>query len=170
MNMNETFKIDVELKKNEVIRYNLSHILRLIIADVIGFLFFIYITYLSFAHPESSTRDLLETVSIWLAVALAIGLSQPLVIILQVLLAKTEIMRKMVAERSYLFSDNGIEIRSQGQNAVKIWDDIIRVRKLTGLLLIYTGKKAAYVIPKRCFNNTEKWRSFIKYVKVKIDG
>jgi hypothetical protein len=166
--MNETHKIDVELKKGEVLWYNFSHIRWIIIADIIGLLVFIYIAYLSFIHPESSTRDLLETFSIWMAVALAIGLAQPLVIILQVLFAKPEIMQKMVAERSYFFSDSGIEIISLGQKANKIWDDVIRIRNINKLLLIYTGKKAAYVIPRRCFKSAEKWQSFIKYVKGKI--
>lgn len=162
--MSESYQIDVELRKSEVIWYNFGHIRWLIIIDLIGLLIFICIAYLSFTHPESATRELLETLSIWIAVALAIGFTQPLVVVLQVLFAKPEILRKMTVLRSYLFSDKGIEIYSLGKQAVKIWDDITNVRNMNGLLLIYTGKKAAYVIPKRCLPDKKMWSLFVRYV------
>jgi len=166
--MKDPYKIDVELRKSEVIRYNFSHIRWIILADTVGLGIFIFITYLSFAHPEPGTRDLLQTLSIWAAVALAIGLAQPFVVLLQVLFAKPEAMQKITAERSYNFTDEGIEIESLGRTAIKIWGEIKRIKILSGLLLIYTGKKVAYVIPKRCFKNTEKWRSFLSFIKEKI--
>jgi len=164
----QEFKIDVNLKRSEVIWYNLNHIKALLIADLIGFIIFVYLVYSSFTHPQPETRDLFETLSIWVAVGLVIGFSQPMIVLLQVLLAKSPALENLMAQRSYIFKDDSIEIGSLGRKAVKKWGDIVKISRTLNLVLIFTSKKMAYVIPRRCFANKTEWRRFNIYLREMI--
>ncbi len=166
--MLKKFEIDVALNRLEVARYNLYHIKWLIVLDIVGFGIFFYLVYSSFFHPRPETRDLLATISIWAAVALAVGLSQPLIIFAQIYLFKAEHVKGLMARRLYEFSNLGIEISSMGKNARKSWSEIAGVKNIGNILLIFTSPKLAYVIPRRCFESKENWSEFIKFVLKRI--
>lgn len=168
--MAEDYRIDVSLTKSEVARYNLYHIRWIIIMDIIGLGVFLYITYSSFAYPDPATRDLLSTISIWAAIALAVGLSQPLIIFLQIYVFRTSGISRLMAKRSYNFTDFGIHIDAMGKEAQKRWNDIRRIVNTGNILLIFTAPKLAYVIPRRCFESRNEWRRFIKYIFNRIKG
>lgn len=168
--MAEDYSIDVALTKSEVARYNLYHIRWLIILDIIGLGVFLYITYASFSYPDIETRNLLGTISIWAAIALAVGFSQPLMIILQIYVFKSAATKNFMAKRSYSFSDSGIHIDSMGKKAQKRWIDIKEIRNTGNILLIFTSPKLAYVIPRRCFESRYEWGKFIKFIFTRIRG
>jgi len=162
--MVEAYKIEVALTKSEVARYNFYHIRWLIILDIVGLGAFLYLAYLSFSHPDPGTRDLLSTISIWAAVALALGLSQPLIIILQIYAFRASTFKNLTAKRIYRFSDFGIHISSMGKEAQKEWAEIREIENLGSILLISTAPKLAYVIPRRCFGSKSEWKEFVKFI------
>ena len=137
------YKIDVVLTKSEVARYNLYHIRWLIILDIIGLGVFFYLAFASFTYPDFETRELLSSITIWAAIALAVGMSQPLIIILQIYVFKTAAIGNLVAKRSYSFSDIGIHIDSMGKQAQKKWNEINAIRKTGNILMIFTSPHAA---------------------------
>jgi hypothetical protein len=159
------FEIEVSLKKSEVVRYNFFHIRWIIAADIIGMGIFLYLVYGSFYHPESGARELLGTLSVWAAVVLAFGLSQPLIIILQIYIFKSRAFADFMARRIYDFSDSGIRVNSRGKNAEKKWVAIKGIKNTDGLLLIYTAPRLAYVIPRRCFESRKRWFEFIRFLR-----
>jgi hypothetical protein len=162
--MSNEFKVDVELRRSEVFWYNLSHIRWIVYADIIGLVAFFVMVYQSFTHPDPGIRDLLGTVSIWVAIALAIGLSQPFVIFMQVFWPNSPAFESLRVKRSYLIDLEGIGIRSMGLEAKKKWNEIVKIQKIRNIILIYTGKKKAYVIPKRCFADIKLWDEFIRFL------
>lgn len=162
--MPREYEIEVSLKKSEVVRYNFFHIRWIIAADIIGMGIFLYLVYASFFSPDPSTRNLLNTISIWAAVALAFGLSQPLIIILQIYIFKTGTSADFMAKRTYDFSDNGIRVSRGDKKAEKKWVAIRRIRNAGGLLLIYTAPKLAYIIPRRCFESSKEWTEFLGFL------
>ena len=162
--MAEAYRVDVALTRLEVVRYNFFHIKWLLLIDIIGLGIFFYIVYASFSYPNSETREILRTISIWAAIALAVGFSQPLIIILQVFLSKTGKSEDLYGKRVYSFSDSGILIDSEDRTAEKDWSEILKVKRAAGILLIFTAPKLAYVIPRRCFETPAEWRGFIEYV------
>ncbi len=162
--MKDNFELDVSLKKSEVAKYNLYHIRWLIILDIIGFGIFFYIVYFSFSHPEPETRELLGTISIWGVIALSIGLSQPMIILVQIYIFKADPVKKLMALRSYKFSEIGIQISSAGKKAQKGWSEITDVIYIGSLLLLFTSSKLAYVIPRRCFESRKDWDEFRRFL------
>lgn len=167
--MAEDYRVEIALTKPEVIRYNFYHIRWLIILDIIGLGIFLYIVIGSFYHPDPSTRQLLRTISIWAAIALAVGLSQPFIILLQVYFSGAGKSESLIGRRDYSFSDTGIRIASDDKTAWKKWEDIMRVKNAGNILLIFTAPKLAYVIPKRCFKTKYEWRRFTKYILERAD-
>ena len=168
--MAEDYSVEVALTRSEVARYNLFHIRWLIILDIIGLGAFLYITYVSFSHPDIETRDILSTISIWAAIALAVGLSQPLIIFMQIYVFKSAGINNLMAKRSYSFSDFGICIDSMGRKAQKRWADIEGIKNAGSILLIFTGPKLAYVIPRRCFDSGREWGKFMRFIFSRIKG
>jgi amino acid transporter len=156
------------LTKPEVVRYNFYHIRWLILLDLIGLGLFLYIVYASYSNPVPETRQLLRTVSIWAAIALAIGLSQPFLIILQVYLSKAGKSESLMGKRLYRFSDFGIQISARGKNASKKWEDVKKIKNIGNILLIFTAPKLAYVIPRRCLGSKGEWGGFLKFTLGKV--
>lgn len=168
--MSTDYEIEVTLTKSEVARYNLYHIRWLIILDILGFGIFLYIVYASFFHPDPGTREILRTISIWTAIALAIGLSQPFIIIFQIYMTGTGRSRNLIARRIYRFSDFGIHISSMGKKAQKTWADIQETKNIGNILLIFTAPKLAYVIPRRCLGSKSEWNRFRKFIFERVRG
>ncbi len=162
--MSKDYEVEVTLTKSEVARYNFYHIRWLIILDILGFGIFLYIAYASFFHPDPGTREMLRTISIWAAIALAIGLSQPFIIILQIYLTGAGKNDSLTASRVYRFSDFGIHISSMGKRAQKAWADIKEIKNIGNILLIFTSPKLAYVIPRRCLGSKREWSRFKRFI------
>ncbi len=162
--MSEDYEVEVALTRSEVARYNFYHIRWLIILDIIGLGVFLYIVYTSFFHPDPENRELFRTISIWAAIALAIGLSQPFIIILQIYLSGAGKSGSLMAKRTYRFSDFGIDIGSMGKRAQKKWADVRGIKNIGNILLIFTSPKLAYVIPRRCLGSKREWSRFIRFI------
>ena len=166
--MFEDIKIDVNLTRWEIARYNLYHIRWLLFLNLVGVIVFICIVYLSFTHPQASTREMLGTISIWAAVILALGLSQPFILIMQIYILKTPAIEDQMAPRSYSFTIEGIHVESCGRMAKAPWTKVRMLRDTGRMLLIFTSPKLAYVIPKRCFISASQVESFARFLSERL--
>jgi hypothetical protein len=166
--MPEKIEIDVTLTRSEIARYNFYHIRWLLTLDILGLIGLLVITYASMFHPEPHIRDLLGSLVIWAVLILAIGLSQPFILFLQIFVLKNPAMISQTAKRVYMFSDDGIRISSGGRLATTPWSKITALKDIGRLILIFTGAKLAYVIPKRCFSSDDQRKTFIGFLLQKI--
>ncbi len=167
--MTEYFEIDVSLTRGEIARYNFHHIRWILVIDILGFLGVVAMTYLSIFHPSPGTRELLGSLLIWAVVLLAAGLSQPFILFMQIYILKSLAMLTQIARRIYRFDDDGIHIESDGKSARKSWGDIRAIKDIGRLIVIITGPKLAFVIPKRCLGDAERARSFVGYLLDRIE-
>jgi hypothetical protein len=119
-------------------------------------------------HPEPHIRDLLGSLVIWAVLILAVGLSQPFILFLQIYVLKNPAMVSQTARRVYTFSDDGIHISSGDRLATTPWSKITALKDIGRLVLIFTGAKQAYVIPKRCFSSFEQSKIFTGFLQQKI--
>ncbi len=166
--MPEKIEIDVTLTRSEIARYNFYHIRWLLILDILGLIGLLIITYASMFHPEPQTRDLLSSLILWAVLILAIGLSQPFILFLQIFVLKSPAMISQTASRVYTFSDDGIHINSGGRLATTPWSKITALKDIGQLIMIFTGAKLAYVIPKRCFSSDEQRKTLTGFLLEKI--
>ncbi len=168
--MPEKIEIDVTLTRSEIARYNFYHIRWILILDILGLIGLLIITYASMFHPEPQTRDLLGSLILWAVLILAIGLSQPFILFLQIFVLKNPAMISQTASRVYTFSDDGIHIDSGGRLATTPWSRVTALKDIGRLILIFTGAKLAYVVPSRCFSSDEQRKEFIGFILRKIKG
>lgn len=167
--MADYFEIDVSLTKAEIARYNFHHIRWILVIDILGFLGLVAMTYLSIFHPSPDTRRLLGSLLVWAVVLLAAGLSQPFILFMQIYILKSPAMLTQTARRVYRFNDDGIHIESNGKSARKGWGDIKAIKDIGRLIVVFTGPKLAFVIPKRCLGDAERARSFVGYMLDRIE-
>ncbi|MEE8417458.1 MAG: YcxB family protein [candidate division Zixibacteria bacterium] len=168
--MPEKIEIDVTLTKSEIARYNFYHIRWLLILDILGLIGLLIITYASMFHPEPQTRDFLGSLILWAVLILAFGLSQPFILFLQIYVLKNPAMTSQTASRIYTFSDDGIHINSGGRLATTPWSRVTALKDIGRLILIFTGAKLAYVVPRRCFSSNEQRKEFMGFLLRKIKG
>ncbi len=168
--MPEKIEIDVTLTKSEIARYNFYHIRWLLILDILGLIGLLIITYASMFHPEPQTRDFLGSLILWAVLILAFGLSQPFILFLQIFVLKNPAMISQTASRVYTFSDDGIHINSGGRLATTPWSRVTALKDIGRLILIFTGAKLAYVVPRRCFSSNEQREKFMGFLLRKIKG
>ena len=166
--MSEEIEIEVALTRSEIARYNFYHIRWLLILDILGLIGLLIITYASMFHPEPQTRDLFGSLIVWAVLILAIGLSQPFILFLQIYVLKNPAMVSQTARRVYTFSDDGIRISSGDRLATTPWSRVTALKDIGRLILIFTGAKLAYVIPKRCFSSNDQRKTFIGFLLQKI--
>lgn len=166
--MSEEIKIEVALTRSEIARYNFYHIRWLLILDILGLIGLLILTYTSMFHPEPQTRDLFGSLIVWAVLVLAVGLSQPFILLLQIFVLKNPAMVSQTTGRVYTFSDEGICISSGDRLATTPWSKLTALKDIGRLILIFTGAKLAYVIPKRCFSSNEQRKKFIGYLLRKI--
>ncbi len=166
--MPEKIKIEVTLTRSEIARYNFYHIRWLLILDLLGLIGLLIITYASMFHPEPQTRDLFGSLVVWAVLILAVGLSQPFILLLQIFVLKNPAMMSQTARRVYTFSDDGIRISSGDRLATTPWPKVTALKDIGRLILIFTGAKLAYVIPKRCFSSDDQRKTFIGFLLEKI--
>lgn len=157
-------EMDVVLTKAEIARYNFYHIRWLLLIDLLGLIGLVVLTYLSVFNPSPQTRDMLSSLLIWAVLLLAAGLSQPFILLLQIYILKNPAMQVQTARRNYRFDNDGIHIESNGKRVLTPWGRIVKVKDIGRLILIFTGPKMAYVIPKRCFSSGGQVNSFEGFV------
>ena len=166
----EEIEIEVALTRAEIARYNFYHIRWLLILDIVGLIGLLILTYASMFHPEPQTRDLFSSLVIWAVLIVAIGLSQPFILFLQIFILKNPAMVSQTASRVYTLSDDGIHINSGGRLATTPWSRVTELKDIGRLILIFTGAKLAYVIPRRCFSSDEQRKKFMGFLLRKIKG
>lgn len=166
--MSEKIEFEVVLTRSEIARYNFYDMRWLLILDILGLIGLLIMTYASMFHPEPQTRDLLGSLIIWAILILAIGLSQPFMLFLQIFVLKNPAVASQTARRVYTFSNDGIHINSGGRLATTPWSRIMALKDIGRLILIFTSTKLAYVIPKRCFSSNEQRKAFIGFLIRKI--
>jgi hypothetical protein len=162
------FEIDVTLTRAEIARYNFHHIRWLLLLDTAGFLGLLAMTYLSIFHPSPDTRELIGSLIIWAILLLALGLSQPFILFMQIYILKGPGMSIQKARRIYSFDDMGIRVSSGSRKASTPWSGIEAIKDLGRIILIFTGPRLAYVIPKRCVGTADEIRSFTRFLLSKI--
>ena len=160
------FEIEVSLTRGDIARYNFHHIRWLLVLDALGLVMLLIMTYISLFHPEPETRNLFSTLLFWAVLIVAVGLSQPLVLFLQIYVTKNPAVESQRAGRVYTFD---ITIRSQGRVVTTPWAKITALRDIGRLILIYTSSRLAYVIPRRCFKTDEVRRSFVRYLLERME-
>lgn len=163
--MTDFFEIDVSLTRGEIARYNFHHIRWLLALDLIGLAGVFAMTWLSIFHSSSEIRELLGSLLIWAVLLLAAGLSQPFILFMQIYILKSPAVRALTAGRLYKFDNDGIYIESDGKTARTPWGNVRAVKDIGRLILIFTGSKLAYVIPKRSLWNMERLQSFTRFLK-----
>ena len=159
--MSKEMKIMVSLTKGDIARYNFHHIRWIIFLDIIGFILLVLGVYFSVASPVPGVRHTLSTLVIYGAVLLAVGLSQPFILFLQIFLFKSPAVEAQMTSRLYCFDNCGIHVHSGDKIAATPWSRVIALKDTGRMFLIYTSPKLAYVIPKRYFPSKEDRKRFI---------
>jgi hypothetical protein len=168
MSMAEEYQISVELTKGEIASYNFHHIRWLVRLDALGFCLLIACAYFSFASPDSDIRNTLGVLVFWGVLFLAVGLSQPFILFLQIYIFKSPAVVDQMQPKIYLFDDFGIHIETAGRHATMPWSKVTGIKDIDRLFLIYTSPKLAYVIPKRYFDSREEQARFISQLLGRI--
>ncbi len=164
----ESFEIEVKLTKGDIIEYNFMHIRWLLLLDIIAFIILIVGVYISIIYPDRETRETLGMLAFWWAAILAVGLSQPFVLIMQILILKSPAVEKQMMARRYILDSTGIHIKSDERDVNMPWAKIEMVRETRKIVLIYTNPKLAYIVPKRYFSSKDEMNRFILFLSSKI--
>jgi hypothetical protein len=155
------YKIDVELTKAEIAGYNYHHIRWLLFLDLFGLIVLMAAVYMSVISPNPEARQTLSVLVVWGALFLAVGLSQPFILFLQIYILKSPAVAEQMLPKSYLFDDYGIHIHTKTRTATRQWSEVFAIKDIGKLLLVYTTPKLAYVIPKRYFRSKEEMNLFV---------
>jgi hypothetical protein len=164
------YKIEVTLTKSEIARYNFHHIRWLVLLDAIGFAILMGIVFVSLIYPNPLHQSLLKIVIMWGVLILAVGLSQPLILFLQIFVFKSPAVENQMERRVYTFDDSGIHIEAGAKRAITTWSRVFAIKDIPRLLLIYTGPKLAYVIPKRYFSSRRERLRFVRSLLGRVGG
>ncbi len=159
--MADDYRVSVELTKREIASYNFHHIRWLLYLDGIGLVILLTAVYFSIYAPNPETRSNLGILVFWGTIFLAVGLSQPFILFLQVYLLKSSAVEEQMRPKSYTFDDDGIHIEAGARRATTPWSKVLAIKEVGRLFLIYTSPRLAYVIPKRYFPSSEDRRRFI---------
>jgi hypothetical protein len=166
--MSDQHQISIELAKSEIAGYNFYHIRWLVFVDAIGFVILLFAAYQSVYNPNPEFRNNIVIFLFWGTLFLAVGLSQPFILFLQIFVLKSPAVEDQMQPKSYTFNDSGIHIESGLRTATTSWSKVVAIKDIGKLLLIYTSPKLAYVIPKRYFSSLEEKQRFIGYLINKI--
>jgi hypothetical protein len=107
---------------------------------------------------------MLSILVMWGALFLAVGLSQPFILLLQIFVLKSPAVESQMASRVYLFDNAGVHIHSGEKMALTPWSKVTALKDIGRVFLIYTSPKLAYVIPKRLFASRDQGKEFIGYL------
>jgi len=160
----QNYRIEVALTKGEIARYNFYHIRWLMLLDAVGFVILMVIVFISLIHPDLGFRNMLKIVIVWGVLILAVGLSQPLILFLQIFILKSPAVENQMRRRVYLFDERGIHVDT-GERSVDIpWSHVSAIKDITTVILIYTSPKLAYVIPGKHFLSRRDRVRFKRFV------
>ncbi len=160
MLMSEEYKISVSLTRGEIASYNFHHIRWLLWVDAIGVCTLLVAAYFSFVSPKPGIRSTLSILVFWGVIFLAVGLSQPFILFLQIYIFKTPAVIEQMQPKLYTFNDEGIHIEVGNRHATTPWSRVTTIKAIDKLFLIYTSPKLAYIIPQRCFASREEFHRF----------
>lgn len=164
------YKLSVSLTRGEIARYNFHHIRWLLFVDAIGLGVLLAGVCFSLVYSPPGARGTLEFFIFWGVLLLAVGLSQPFILFLQIFVFKTPAVLTQMELRTYTFDDDGIHIDVGARAATTFWSNVTAVKDIGRLLLIYTSPKLAYVIPKRYFSSIEERNQFVRLLLGRIEG
>ena len=156
------YRLCVSLTRGEIARYNFHHIRWLLFIDAIGLGVLLAGVCFSLVYSEPGSRGTLEIFIFWGVLLLAVGLSQPFILFLQIFVFKTPAVLTQMELRTYTFDDDGIHIDVGARTATTFWPKVTAVKDIGRLLLIYTSPKLAYVIPKRYFSSSDDRQQFVR--------
>jgi hypothetical protein len=162
------YRLSVSLTRGEIARYNFRHIRWLLFVDAVGLGVLLAGVFFSLAYSEPGSRGTLEIFIFWGVLLLAVGLSQPFILFLQIFVFKTPAVLTQMEPRVYTFDDDGIHIAVGPRTATTFWPKVSAVKDIGRLLLIYTSPKLAYVIPKRYFASIEERQQFVQLLLGRI--
>lgn len=160
----DEYRLAIELKKSEIAAYNFHHIRWLLFLDLAGLIVLMSGVYISVVSPNPEARQTLSVLVIWGALFLAVGLSQPFILFLQIFVIKSPAVTEQMLPKSYIFDNDGIHIHAGSRSALRRWSEVSAIKEIGKLLLIYTSPKLAYVIPFRYFESSEERRRFLNYI------
>jgi hypothetical protein len=158
--MADEYKISVSLTRGELASYNFHHIRWLLWVDVIGVCLLLVGAYFSFTSPKPGVRSTLSVLVFWGVIFLAVGLSQPFILFLQIFIFKTPAVIEQMQPKLYAFDETGIHIEVGNRMAMTPWSRVFAIKAIDRLFLIYTSPKLAYIIPQRCFASREEFHRF----------
>lgn len=162
------FELEFSTCRLDLLKYNYFHIGWLILIDWLGLIAFLILAFFSAFHPAPSVRETLGIILFWATILLAFGLSQPMILFLQIYILKSPQVMSQLEPRKYIFTAETILIDSGTRVATIQWNRIIRIRRVLGLILLYTSPKLAYLIPERIFADKESLQSFLRFLFEKI--
>ena len=162
--------LSVTLTRGEIARYNFHHIRWLLFIDAIGLGVLLAGVFFSLVYSEPGSRGTLEIFIFWGVLLLAVGLSQPFILFLQIFVFKSPAVLTQMQPRTYSFDDDGIHIDVGPRTATTFWPKVTAVKDIGELLLIYTSPKLAYVIPKRYFFSSDDRQQFVRLLLGRIKG
>lgn len=168
--MSEEFRISVRLTKAEIARYNFHHIRWMIWLDILGFAALMVGLYFSITNPDPGTRRTLNVLVFWGVLLLAVGLSQPFIVFLQIYVLKSPAVESQMEFRTYVFDDTGIRIQSGEKSALMPWSRVIGLKDIGQVFLIFTSPRLAYVIPKRYFSSKEEGDRFKSSLSSRVES
>jgi hypothetical protein len=161
MTMTDEYQISVKLTKGEIATYNFHHIRWLLRLDGLGLCLLLIAAYFSFTSPDAGIRNALNILVFWGVLLLAIGLSQPFILFLQIYIFQSPAVASQMLPKIYMFNDSGIHIDTGERRVTTPWSRVTEIKDIDRLLLIYTSPKLAYIIPKRYFSSPEEQALFI---------
>jgi hypothetical protein len=164
------YKIDVELTRGEIARYNFHHIRWLLLLDLIGLALLLGMVYVSLVNPDPGARNTLKILIMWGVLIVAVGFSQPLILFLQIFVLKTPDVQRQMQRRVYIFDNSGIHIEADGRSVTTLWSRVVAIKDVSKLFLIYTSPKLAYVIPKRYFPSRRDRLRFVRLLLSQVSS
>ncbi len=160
-------KFDVKMTTKDLYKYNLRNaysgmqgILSIICAALVVFVFIWKFDSLSLVYK-----------ALFIALAIAFLLYIPIALYLRSkqVIAKSDVFREPL---TFVFSDEEINIQSpvatEEDETLLPWADIYKVVKTKSLILIYTNRVSAYIIPLEQI--TDKEKEIIDALKSKVEG
>ena len=74
----------------------------------------------------------------------------------------------ILGKRKFTIADEGLIEESDSNTNIQKWNSIKSIEQNNQLIIVFIDKIAAYVIPKRFFNDNEQMNLFIENMKIKI--
>lgn len=164
---NLNIEIQVSLQFNDLLKFNLS----LLIRKVWYQFFFIMSLFAIITFPFSfnddyiiSQSNILETKIIVIFVAILLPINICLKLKKGIL-----IDRKAIEEFSFDFSELGIECNSLSVSSNTYWSKVYKVEETKRYFWIFTSEKLCFIIPKRCFKSPEQLNELKELFEDKLD-